>query len=196
MQALVEIAGQQFDVKANDVVKVPHLQGNTGDVVEFNKIFLGKKGKEILIGTPLLDGSVSAKILEHGRDKKVLVFKKKRRKGYQKCNGHRQQFTKINITSINIDDLGFEEVALEDIAIVSEPVVEADVNLEDTTVEKEILVVKDKDVEAIEEEVQEEVIQETDVIVEEDKVTEKEILTFDDTVISDEDTLDSEEENK
>ena len=102
MTALVEIAASQFPVKQSDVVTVPLLSGNVGDTVEFNNILLTMDGDSTTIGTTYISGSVSAKILEHGKGKKVLVFKKKRRKGYQKMNGHRQQFTKIEITNISI----------------------------------------------------------------------------------------------
>jgi large subunit ribosomal protein L21 len=117
MQALVEIAGQQFDVKAKDVVRVPHLQGNIGEVIEFKKLFLANNGNETLVGTPTISGKVTAQILEHGKDKKVLVFKKKRRKGYKKLNGHRQQFTKIAITGVSVDNLGTEEFEISDIIV-------------------------------------------------------------------------------
>jgi len=137
MQALVEIAGHQFDVKAKDVVRVPHLQGNIGDVIEFHKLLLAKKGDETLVGTPTIPGKVTAQILEHGKDKKVLVFKKKRRKGYKKLNGHRQQFTKIAITGISIDNLGSEEFEIDDIPTKEEviDIKEEKVVFDDTTIE-------------------------------------------------------------
>jgi len=119
MHALVEIAGQQFDVKAKDKVKVPLLNGNVGDSVVFSNVLLGGDGKETFIGTPYIEGKVTATILEHGKDKKVLVFKKKKRKGYQKLNGHRQQFTRIAITGVTIDNLGSEEFSIGDIMPVA-----------------------------------------------------------------------------
>jgi len=102
MFALVEIAGQQFEVKQNLKLNVPHLSGNPGDKLEFSNIFLTRDGDKINIGTPHINGSVSAKILEHGRDKKILVFHKKRRKGYRKLNGYRSKFTKIQIEDIKL----------------------------------------------------------------------------------------------
>lgn len=102
MLALVDIAGVQFEVQPADIVKVPKLHGEIGDAVQFTEILLCKDENNTVVGTPKIAGTVSAKILEHGKDAKVIVFKKKRRKGYRKLNGHRQQFTKIEITDINI----------------------------------------------------------------------------------------------
>lgn len=102
MYAVVEIAGNQFQVEKNDVVKVPLLEGNPGDTVEFGNILLSGEGTDANVGAPYVDGKVTAKIIEHGKDDKILVFHKKRRKGYRKLNGHRQHFTKIEITDINI----------------------------------------------------------------------------------------------
>lgn len=101
MYAVVEIAGIQFEVKKNDVINVPLLDGEPGSKVEFDKILLADDG-DTKLGTPYLAGSVSAKIVEHGKSDKILIFHKKRRKGYSKLNGHRQKFTKIEITDINI----------------------------------------------------------------------------------------------
>jgi len=102
MLAIVEIAGKQFPVSKSDTVKVPLLKGNVGDSVEFDKIFVTENNGTTEIGTPLIPGKVNAKILEHGQDKKILVFHKKRRKGYSKLNSHRVKYTKIEITDINI----------------------------------------------------------------------------------------------
>lgn len=101
MQALVEIAGIQFEVSKNDTIKVPLLDGSIGDTVSFDNILLAKSDNDLKIGTPYVEGNVEAKIVEHGRDKKVIVFKKKRRKGYRKLNGHRQNYTVVEITGVN-----------------------------------------------------------------------------------------------
>lgn len=103
MFALVEIAGNQFEVQEKDRIKVPLLNGNPGDEVKFENILLTKDNDIVNVGSPYIDGSVSAKIIEHGKDKKVLVFHKKRRKGYQKLNGHRQRYTMIEISNINLN---------------------------------------------------------------------------------------------
>jgi len=102
MYAVVEIAGQQFAVKPNQTLNVPHLDSNVGDKVEFNNILLASNDGKVSVGTPYISGKVTATVNDHGKDKKVLVFHKKRRKGYQKLNGHRQQFTNITITDIKI----------------------------------------------------------------------------------------------
>jgi len=100
MFAVVEISGNQFEVNEKEVIKVPLLDGNPGDSVEFENILIGGDKDNTTIGTPYIEGKVAAKIIEHGKDEKVLVFHKKRRKGYRKLNGHRQHFTKIEITNI------------------------------------------------------------------------------------------------
>ncbi len=101
MYAIVEIAGQQFKVEKDKKIFVHRLDKNEGDNVEFEKVLLVDNDGGIKIGAPVLEGAkISAKVIEHVRGKKVLVFKKKRRKGYQKQNGHRQDFTQIEIESI------------------------------------------------------------------------------------------------
>ncbi len=101
MYAIVEIAGKQFRVEKDKVVKVPYLHQPVGEAVEFDRVLLLDNGEEVKIGRPMVEGvKVSAKVLEHGREKKVVVFKKKRRKGYRVKRGHRQNFTKIQIENI------------------------------------------------------------------------------------------------
>jgi len=103
MYAVVEIAGLQFEVQPKDIVTVPLLKGEPGDTVSFSNILLFNDNSDVKVGQPYLNGSVEAKILAHGKGQKLIVFKKKRRKGYRKLNGHRQKFTKIEINNINID---------------------------------------------------------------------------------------------
>lgn len=201
MQALVEIAGQQYDVKAKDVVKVPHLNGNQGDFVDFDKILLGKKGKETMIGTPYLNGKITVKILEHGRDEKILVFKKKRRKGYQKLNGHRQRFTKVIVKSIDIDDLGSEEAEIEDIKTSSEVEPEVVEPEEEKVVFDDTAIADEEDEKEIEEEAeeQEDIVSESEEEEINDEVKKdasEEKMVFDDTVHPDEDELKDNDENK
>lgn len=101
MYAIVEIAGQQFKVEKNKKVFVHRLQAGIDDSLEFSKVLLVDNEGEIKVGTPVVEGAkVTAKVLEHTKGDKVLVFKKKRRKGYQKMNGHRQFFTQILIEDI------------------------------------------------------------------------------------------------
>ena len=100
MYAIVEIAGQQFKVAKDQKVFVHRLQEDEGANVTFDKVLLLDDGN-VTIGAPAIKGAaVTAKVLSHLKGDKVIVFKKKRRKGYKKRNGHRQQFSAITITDI------------------------------------------------------------------------------------------------
>jgi large subunit ribosomal protein L21 len=101
MFAIVEVGGFQYRVQQSDVLRVPLIAGNVGEEVSLSVLAAGE-GSTIKIGTPTLSGTVKAKILSHGRAEKVVVFHKKRRKGYRKRNGHRQHFTEIEVGSIAI----------------------------------------------------------------------------------------------
>jgi large subunit ribosomal protein L21 len=103
MYVIVNIAGQQFKVEKDQEIIVHRLATEEGKSVEFKDVVLvGNEGK-IKVGAPLIKGaSVSAKVLSHLRGDKIIIFKKKRRKGYQKQNGHRQDLTKIQIESITV----------------------------------------------------------------------------------------------
>jgi large subunit ribosomal protein L21 len=101
MYAIVEIAGQQFKVEEGNEIFVHRLAGNEGDKVEFANVLLKSDGDKVSVGSPVLSSKVIAKIIGHQQGDKVIVFKKKRRKDYQKSNGHRQQFTKIAIEKIS-----------------------------------------------------------------------------------------------
>ena len=101
MYAIVEIAGKQYKVSEGAKLKVASLDKNTGGNVSFDKVLLTDNGKSVKVGTPTLKGvNINATILEHGRERKILIYKKKRRKGYQRKNGHRQGYTLIEITKI------------------------------------------------------------------------------------------------
>ena len=101
MYAIVDIAGKQYKVSEGAKLKVASLDKNTGENVSFDKVLLTDNGKSVKVGTPTLKGvNINATILEHGRDRKILIYKKKRRKGYQRKNGHRQGYTLIEITKI------------------------------------------------------------------------------------------------
>ncbi|GAA4116234.1 50S ribosomal protein L21 [Aquimarina addita] len=101
MYAIVEIAGQQFKVAKDQKVFVHRLAGEEGDKVSFDKVLLTGDGDNITLGAPAIDGAqVGAKITRHLKGDKVIVFKKKRRKGYRVKNGHRQSLTEIVIESI------------------------------------------------------------------------------------------------
>ena len=101
MYAIVEIAGQQFKVERGNKVYVHRLEASEGSKVEFDNVLLVDTDGKVQVGTPSIDGAkVAATVLSHVKGDKVIVFKKKRRKGYQKSNGHRQQFTQILIQGI------------------------------------------------------------------------------------------------
>ena len=101
MYAIVEIAGHQFKVEKDQKVFVNRLQTEEGNKVTFDNVLLLADGNKVTIGAPAIDGAqVGAKVLKHLKGDKVIVFKKKRRKGYRVKNGHRQSLTEIQIESI------------------------------------------------------------------------------------------------
>ena len=101
MYAIVEMAGQQFKVAKDQKVYVHRLQTEEGKKVTFNKVLLLEDGGNVTIGAPVIEGAaVEAKVVKHLKGDKVIVFKKKRRKGYRKKNGHRQYLTEIVVESI------------------------------------------------------------------------------------------------
>ena len=101
MFAIVDIAGQQHKVSPAQKLYVPRLTGKVGDSVKFDRVLLLSDDAKVTIGHPVIAGSaVEAKVLAHVKDETVIVFKKKRRKGYRLRKGHRQQFTQIEITGI------------------------------------------------------------------------------------------------
>ncbi len=101
MFAIVEIAGQQFKVIEGQEIFVHQLDAEEGDQVSFDKVHLVGKDGSTSVGTPLVaSASVRATVLGHEKGDKVIVFKKKRRKGYKVKNGHRQAFTKLKVDSI------------------------------------------------------------------------------------------------
>ena len=102
MYAILEIAGKQYKVENEKYLYVDKLEGEEGQALTFDKVLLVEKEGAVQVGTPVVSGaSVSAKILAQVKGDKVIVFKKKRRKGYRVKNGHRQSFTKIKVDSIN-----------------------------------------------------------------------------------------------
>ena len=101
MYAIIDIAGQQFKVEKDQKIFVHRLEGEEGTNVTFNKVLLVDHDGDVKVGMPEVTGvSITAKILSHVKGDKVLVFKKSRRKGYQKLNGHRQFLTQIQIENI------------------------------------------------------------------------------------------------
>lgn len=103
MYAIVEIAGQQFKVAKDQKVFVNRLPGEEGDSLSFDNVLLTGDGDSVTLGAPAIEGAlVDAKITRHLKGDKVIVFKKKRRKGYRVKNGHRQSLTEISIVGISI----------------------------------------------------------------------------------------------
>jgi large subunit ribosomal protein L21 len=101
MFAVVEIAGTQVKVSPSDKVFVPKMVSEIGSTVKFDRVILAGDEKKATIGTPFIKGAfVEAKILRHVKDDTVIVLKKKKRKGYRVRNGHRQQYTEIEITKL------------------------------------------------------------------------------------------------
>ena len=101
MYAIVEIAGQQFKVQKDQKIFVHRLDVEEGKKVEFNDVLLIDDGKKVTLGAPAIEGAkVTAEVNEHVKGDKVIVFRKKRRKGYRKKNGHRQSFTALTIKTI------------------------------------------------------------------------------------------------
>ena len=101
MYAIVEIAGQQFKVEKDQQIFVHRLEEKEGAKVEFDNVLLIDNNGKVNVGAPAISGAkVTAKVLDHVKGDKVVVFKKKRRKGYRVKNGHRQAFTQIEIQSI------------------------------------------------------------------------------------------------
>ena len=102
MYAIIRTGGKQYQVAAGDILRVEKLQGDVGDTVELSDILMVVDGDDVKIGQPVVDGAkVVAKIAEQGKADKVIVFKKKRRKGYKVKRGHRQPFTALSIEEIS-----------------------------------------------------------------------------------------------
>ena len=101
MYAVVEIAGTQVKVSPSDKVFVPKISSEVGSIIKFNKVILTGDEKKASVGNPYVKGAfVEAKVVRHVKDETVIVLKKKKRKGYRVRNGHRQQYTEIEITNL------------------------------------------------------------------------------------------------
>ncbi|AEA43939.1 50S ribosomal protein L21 [Fluviicola taffensis] len=101
MYAIVEIAGQQFKVQKDQKIFVHRLDAEAGSKIEFDRVLLVDNGGKVSIGAPAIAGAlVTAQVNDHVKGDTVIIFRKKRRKGYVKRNGHRQSFTQITITGI------------------------------------------------------------------------------------------------
>ena len=103
MYAVIKTGGKQYKVSQGDILKVEKLNADPGDEVEISDVLMVVNGEDITLGTPVVEGaSVKAKVIEQGRARKVIVFKKKKRKGYRVKNGHRQPFTALEIQEVTV----------------------------------------------------------------------------------------------
>ncbi len=103
MYAIVRTGGKQYQVACGDQLRVEKLEGNVGDSVSLDDVLLVADGENITVGQPVVENAkVTAKIAEQGRGKKIVVFKKKRRKGYRLKRGHRQSYTALKIENISL----------------------------------------------------------------------------------------------
>ncbi len=102
MYAIIETGGKQYKVAQGDVIYIEKLDVEEGAEVTFDKVLMAGEGDAVKVGAPLVDGAtVTAKALKNGKAKKVVVFKMKRKKNERKKKGHRQPYTKVEITAIN-----------------------------------------------------------------------------------------------
>ncbi|MGA1847388.1 50S ribosomal protein L21 [Deferribacter abyssi] len=103
MFAILKTGGKQYTVKVGDVLKVEKLNADKGSILELDEVLAVAKDGDLILGAPKVDNAkVEVEILEHVKDKKILVFKKKRRKDYKKRYGHRQHYTKIRVKEIKV----------------------------------------------------------------------------------------------
>ena len=104
MYAVVKTGGKQYRVSENDVLKVERLAGEAGDLVTLDDVLMVGNGADVTVGAPSVDGAaVAAEILEQARDRKIIVFKKRRRQNYRRTKGHRQHYTLLKVTEILTD---------------------------------------------------------------------------------------------
>ncbi|MGD9201010.1 MAG: 50S ribosomal protein L21 [Chitinispirillia bacterium] len=103
MISVVEQSGFQFKVTEGDTIRVPLIEAEKGKEITLDRVLLIGEGESITVGTPTVEGAeVKAKVIDHGKNKKVMVMKKKRRKDYKLKKGHRQDYTQLQITSISV----------------------------------------------------------------------------------------------
>jgi len=102
MYAVVKIKNQQYRVSPDLSLQVPLLDNEVGETLKFDEVLMVADGGDVKVGAPTVEGaSVDAEVVGHGRSRKIVIFKKKRRKNYRRKNGHRQHYTEIRITGIN-----------------------------------------------------------------------------------------------
>jgi large subunit ribosomal protein L21 len=100
--AVIRTGGLQYKVSEGDLIRVPSLQTEVGEKLDMDEVLAVNRGGDMTVGTPLVEGAkVSAEVVRNGRAAKIVVYKKKRRKGYQRKKGHRQGFTELRISTIS-----------------------------------------------------------------------------------------------
>lgn len=149
MFAIISSGGKQYKVSENSVLTVSKLAGKAGDKVTIEEVLFASDGKEFSLGNPQIKGAkVSLEILKQERDRKILVFKKKRRKNYKRMSGHRQDITFLKVTSMNIPGIKIEPVPVKKkVTAKSSEKVKIDTEKtikKKTTVKKKVTVKKDK----------------------------------------------------
>jgi large subunit ribosomal protein L21 len=103
MYAVIKTGGKQYRVAEGDLLRVEKIEGEVGEAVEFDEVLMIVNGERVEIGRPIInDSKVVGEIIEQGKGKKIIVFKSKRRKGYRKKQGHRQQYTALRIKEIKV----------------------------------------------------------------------------------------------
>ena len=101
MFAVFQSGGKQFRAEPGASLRIPTISAEPGDSVTFDEVLLASSGDDVKVGAPVVKGAkVKAEVVRHGRDKKIIVFKRKRRKGYRKKQGHRQGFTEIRVNEV------------------------------------------------------------------------------------------------
>jgi large subunit ribosomal protein L21 len=101
MFAVFRSGGKQFRAQPGAFIRIPSIEAEPGDAVTFDEVLLASDNDAVKVGEPLVDGAkVTAEVVRHGRDRKIIVFKRKRRKGYRKKQGHRQGFTEIRVDEV------------------------------------------------------------------------------------------------
>lgn len=118
MYAVIETGGKQYRVQNGDVISVEKLNVEAGETVVFDKVLvLGEEGKELQVGTPYLDATVSAQVVENGKGKKVIIYKYKNKKDYRKKQGHRQPYTMVKIFGLGGEEAPIEEAVVEEVVV-------------------------------------------------------------------------------
>ena len=104
MYAVFRTGGKQFRAEPGRLIRVPSLEAEPGDTIEFDDVLLASRGgDDVTVGTPVVEGAtVKAEVVAHGRSDKIIVFKRKRRKGYRKKQGHRQPYTEIRVEDVTL----------------------------------------------------------------------------------------------